>query len=195
MMMYGWFLQRIIHGYSKYSRWKIWLYWVTMLIKVIMCELPDCFVGFHRHRCLLFRSVTALSLALTCLLCRCAFPPHICCAPFVLVSGSLWLSNPCCHYHPSLWLKLRYAWETCVCQKRRRRRRRTESERKKGTEEGRGKCDSWGSASGCWVQKGQDLELAVLFSTACLLSLGNANQTTCEPLPSLSPPKKSLKRK
>lgn len=39
-------------------------------------------------------------------------------------------------------------------------------------------------------RKGQDLELAELFSPACLLSLGNANQTTCEPLPSLSPQKK-----
>lgn len=42
------------------------------------------------------------------------------------------------------------------------------------------------------MQKGQDLELAALFSTACLLSLGNANQATCEPLPSFSPPQKKF---
>ena len=65
---------------------------------------------------------------------------------------------------------------------------------KRSTEEGKKKCDSWGSVSGWWVQKGQDLELAVPFSAACLLSLGNANQTTCEPLPRL-PTKKKFRKK
>jgi len=56
-------------------------------------------------------------------------------------------------------------------------------EEEEATEKGKKKCDSWSSASGWWVQKGQDLELAEPVSTACLLSLGNANQPACEPLP------------
>lgn len=70
-------------------------------------------------------------------------------------------------------------------------------EREKPQRTGKKKCDSWGSVSGWWVQKGQDLELAVLFSTACLVSLRNANQTAYEALPSSPPPlaKKKLSKK
>lgn len=75
-----------------------------------------------------------------------------------------------------------------------RGRRKGGEEEEENKHRERERYDSWGSASGWWVQKGQDLKLAVLFATACLLSLGNANQAIrCKPLPSL-PPRKSNKK-
>lgn len=99
-------------------------------------------------------------------------------ALFVPISGTLNVSNLCCHYHPSLRLRPRSAWKkkTCSCQKKKEEegvhrgteRNVTAEAQRVGGECRRGRTWSWLRRS----------------STACLLSLGDANQATLpKPLP------------
>lgn len=168
------------------------LYWVTKLIKVIMCELPHGSLGFYRCCCLLFPPSLFL-LSLSC------FP-----APFLPVTHFC-CCGPLCSRpwdfvgFKSVLLPLSpiITAQTEICMKKRRRRRRktlrlSEEEGRRGgggggRHRGREKnVTAEAQRVGGECRRGRTWSWLRLFSTACLLSLGNANQAAL-PKPLSSP--------